>query len=76
MHNGSVLLRVDATATYTGLACPRINVRACLASLHIPHPTLVPKITDLRVIALLRSVLRNIRRNVIEFLNRAKLHVK
>lgn len=47
---------VDATATYTGLACPRINVRACLTSLHVPHPTLVPKIADLRIVALLGSV--------------------
>lgn len=47
---------VDATATYTGLACPRINVRARLAGLHVSHSTLVPKIADLRVIASLGSV--------------------
>lgn len=67
---------VDATATYTGLACPRINVRTCLAGLHVPHPTLMPKIADLRVVALLGSVLHHIRHNVMVYLDRAKLNVK
>lgn len=51
-------LVVDATATNTGLARPGINVRACLAGLHVSHAALVPKIADLRVVAFLRSILR------------------
>jgi len=48
---------VDTTAAYTGLACPGIDVRACLAGLHVSHAALVPEIADLRIVALLRSVL-------------------
>lgn len=50
-------LVVDATAAYTGLACPRVDVRTRLAGLHVPHAALVPEIADLRVVAFLRSVL-------------------
>lgn len=48
---------VDATASYPGFARPRIDVRTRLASLHVPHPALVPKIAHLRIVALLRPVL-------------------
>jgi len=62
-------LIVDATATYTGLACPGINVRACLASLHVSHATLVPKITDFRIVASLGSVLRTYSCDMKKFLS-------
>lgn len=50
-------LIVDATATYTSLACPGIDVRAWLAGLHVSYTALVPEIADFRVIAPLGSVL-------------------
>lgn len=50
-------LVVNTTTANTGLACPGINVRACLAGLHVPYATLVPEIADLRVVALFGSIL-------------------
>lgn len=49
---------IDATASYPRLACPRINVRTRLTSLHVPHSALVPKIANLGVVTLLRPVLK------------------
>ena len=48
---------VDATASYPGLARPRIDVRTRLTSFHVPHPALVPQIAHLRIVALLRPIL-------------------
>lgn len=54
---------VDATASYPGLARPRVDIRARLAGLHVPHAALVPEVADSGVVALLRPVLRRFKRN-------------
>lgn len=68
---------VDATASYPGLARPRIDVRTRLTSLHVPHPALVPQIAHLRIVALLRPILsiENSKVNLVLFLTEKKIHI-
>lgn len=53
---------VDARRPNSGLSCPRVDLGAGLARLHVSHARLVPQVAHLRVVAALGSVLKGARR--------------